>query len=116
LDQAMLKWAMGTGSLAAVTVGLARLPAPVAVDALVSWASRVPGERWSKLGDALGHAVWARLLRANANSGRWWKRLECARFLSVLAGPADTARLLRLLSDPHPAVHLAPVAALERVD
>src|SRR5207248_400822 len=40
---------------------------------------------------------------------------EGARFLPVAATPADTARLLRLLRDPHPAVHIAAVATLERV-
>src|SRR5205807_1721758 len=58
----------------------------------------------------------ARLVRSNSNSGRWWKRLETARFLSVAAAPADTARLLKLLRDPHPAVHIAAVATLERVE
>jgi HEAT repeat protein len=116
LDLAMQRWALGQGSLAEVSAGLARLPVPVAVDALVAWASRVPGERWSELAQALTRVRWAQLERANARSARWWKRLECARFLSVAATPADTARLLRLLDDPHPAVHIAAVGVLERMD
>jgi HEAT repeat protein len=116
LDQAMQRWALGQGSLTEVSAGLARLPVPVAVDALVAWASRVPGERWSELAQALTRVGWAQLERVNARSARWWKRLECARFLSVAATPADTARLLRLLDDPHPAVHIAAVGVLERMD
>src|SRR5438046_1786740 len=47
---------------------------------------------------------------------RWWQRLETARFLAVAATPEDTPRVLKLLRDPHPAVHIAAVATLERVD
>ena len=116
LDQAMQRWALGGGSVAGVTVGLSQLPVPVAVDALVAWAARVPGERWATLADALTRSAWTRLVRSNSRSARWWKRLECARLLSVVAVPGDTARLVRLLMDVHPAVHIAAVAALERME
>src|SRR5207247_10826769 len=49
-------------------------------------------------------------------SARWWKRLESARFLSVAAMPRDADRLLKLINDPHPAVHVAAVASLERME
>jgi len=116
LDHAMQRWALGGASVAGVSVALARLPVPAAVDALVAWASRVPGERWATLSQALTRSAWTRLVRSNSRSARWWKRLECARFLSVTAVPRDTARLARLLVDPHPAVHIAAVAALERME
>jgi len=82
----------------------------------VTWSARVPGERWRRLASGLERERWARRVRRNSNSGRWWKRLETARFLSVAATPADTPRLLKLLRDPHPAVHIAAVATLERVE
>jgi HEAT repeats len=116
VDASMRRWAAGTAPLAGVLVGVSRLPASLAIDALVTWSARVPGERWRQLAAALEHTLWARIVRTNSDSARWWKRLECARFLSVAAMPGDTARLLRLLNDPHPAVHLAAVASLERME
>jgi HEAT repeat protein len=116
LDESMRRWAAGGSPLTGVLTGLARLPIPLAVDALVSWSARVPGERWRLLAGELEREWWARMVRTNSASVRWWKRLECARFLSVAAMPRDVARLLRLINDPHPAVHVAAVASLERVE
>jgi hypothetical protein len=116
LDNAMRRWAAEGGALAGVLVGFAHLPATLAIDALVGWSARVPGERWRELAAALEHQWWARIVRSNSDSFRWWKRLECARFLSVAAMPGDVARLVRLINDRHPAVHLAAVASLERME
>ena len=116
VDDAMRRWAAEAGPLAAVLVGLSHLPMPLAIDALVGWSARVPGERWRELAGALEHQWWARLVRTNSSSARWWKRLECARFLSVVARPDDIARLVRLVNDPHAAVHVAAVASLERIE
>lgn len=116
VDASMRRWAAGTTPLAGVMVGLARLPVPLAIDALVSWSARVPGERWRQLAAALEEHWWARLVRTNSSSARWWKRLECARFLSVAAMPRDAPRLVQLINDPHPAVHVAAVASLERLE
>src|SRR3989441_6484126 len=116
VDASMRRWAAGTTPLAGVLVGLARLPVPLAIDARVSGSARVPGERWRQLAGALEHNLWARIVRPNSGWAVWWKRLECARFLSVAAMPRDTARLLRLINDPHPAVHVAAVASLERME
>ena len=115
-DEAMRRWAAGATPLAGVLVGLARLPVPLAIDALVGWSARVPGERWRELAAALEHQWWARLVRTNCSSARWWKRLESARFLSVAAMPGDVARLVRLVNDPHAAVHVSAVASLERME
>lgn len=116
LDASLRRWVAGTTPVTGVLVGLARLPLPLAVDTLVSWSARVPGERWRQLAVALEQQWWARLVRTNSASARWWKRLETARFLSVAAVPADAARLVRLIHDRHPAVHIAAVAALERIE
>lgn len=116
VDASMRRWAAGTAPLAGVLIGLSRLPVPLAIDALVKWSARVPGERWRQLAIALEQAWWAKLVRTNTTSARWWKRLESARFLSVAAMPRDVARLTRLINDPHPAVHVAAVACLERME
>ena len=116
VEGVMQRWALGEADVRVVLAQLARLPVPLAVDALVSWSARVPGDRWRVLASALEREWWARMVRSNSSSARWWKRLETARFLSVAATAGDTARLLRLLRDPHPAVHIAAVATLERVE
>ncbi|HEU5262947.1 MAG TPA: HEAT repeat domain-containing protein [Gemmatimonadales bacterium] len=116
LNQAMQRWALGTVDLGSVLVHLSRLPASLAVDALVTWSARVPGERWRNLAAALHGHWWARIVRSNTASARWWKRLEAARFLAVAGTPEDTSRVLKLLRDPHPAVHIAAAATLERLD
>ena len=116
IDASMRRWAAGTTPLAGVLVGLSRLPVPLAIDALVKWSARVPGERWRQLAQALEHHWWARLVRTNSTSARWWKRLETARFLSVVATPKDVNRLTQLINDSHPAVHVAAVASLERME
>ncbi len=116
VDASMRRWATGAAPMAGVLVGLSRLPTPLAIDALVKWSARIPGERWRQLAEALEHHWWARLVRTNSTSARWWKRLECARFLSVAAVPGDVERLAHLINDPHPAVHVAAVASLERME
>src|SRR5213592_3482785 len=116
IDASMRRWAAGTTPLAGVLVGLSRLPVPLAIDAIVKWSALVPGARWRQLAQALEHTWWARLVRTNSTSARWWKRLECARFLSVAAMPHDVARLTCLINDRHPAVHVAAVASLERME
>lgn len=115
IEATLQRWQLGEPVLRDVVRGLGVLPAPVAIDVLIAWASRVSGERWSGLAEALRGELWAKLLRADAGSVRWWKRLDCARFLSVVATPLDVVRVRRLLLDPHPAVHIAAVATLERL-
>ncbi len=115
LDAVMQRWAMGQALATEVEQALARLPVSLAVDALVTWSARVPGERWQELSRLLANEWWARVLRANNRSARWWKRLECARFLSVAATPRDIGRVLRLLHDDHPAVQIAAATTLERL-
>lgn len=115
IEASLQRWQLGEPVLRDVVRGLGALPVPVAIDVLIAWASRVAGERWSELAQELRGELWAKLLRADASSVRWWKRLDCARFLSVVATPLDVVRVRRLLLDPHPAVHIAAVATLERL-
>jgi len=92
------------------------LPVPLAIDGLVTWSARVASERWRELSRALERQWWAGVVRSNYRSARWWKRLECARFLSVAATQHDVGRVLRLLRDPHPAVQVAAATTLERLN
>jgi HEAT repeat protein len=116
LNAAMQRWVLGAVDLGTVLAHLARLPTPLAVDALVTWSARVPGDRWRQLAAALRGHAWARIVRSNAASGRWWKRLETARFFAAAATPEDAPRVLKLLNDGNPAVHIAAVGTLERLE
>lgn len=116
LDAIMQEWTLGRASSTQVLPLLARLPAPLAIDALVMWSARTVSERWEELARALEGQWWTRVVRANNRSARWWKRLECARFLSVAATPRDTGRVLRLLRDHHPAVQVAAATTIERLN
>ena len=115
LDAVMQRWALGQAAANEVLRALARLPMPLAIEALVNWSARVASGPWQELSRALENQWWARVVRTNDRSARWWKRLECARFLSVAATPHDVGRVLRLLRDPHPAVQLAAATTLERL-
>src|SRR5207244_11659924 len=81
LDAVMQRWTMGQAFAAEVVQALARLPVSLAVDALVTWSARVPGERWQDLSRVLVSQWWARVVRTNNRSARWSKRLEWALFL-----------------------------------
>src|SRR5207302_1439273 len=115
LDGLMQRWSLGQAPSVEVLRALARLPVPVAIDALVTWSARIGGERWQELSRGLENQGWARAVRASSRSARWWKRLDCARFLSVAATSRDIGRVLRLLHDHHPAVQIAAATTLERV-
>src|SRR5213082_2552208 len=115
LNAVMQRWTLGQAGAVDVLRALAHLPVPLAIDALVTWSARVAGERWQELSQALEHQWWTRVVRSNSRSGRWWKRLECARFLSVAATSRDIGRVLRLLRDHHPAVQIAAATTLERL-
>jgi HEAT repeats/PBS lyase HEAT-like repeat len=116
LDGLMQRWALGQVPSDDVLRALARLPVPIAIDALVTWSARVPGERWKELSNALEGQLWANVVRSNSRSARWWKRLECARFLSVAATEHDVGRVLQLLRDHHAAVQIAAATTLERLN
>ena len=115
LDAVMQRWALRQARPDELLRALARLPASLAIDGLVTWSARVASAQWTELSRALERQWWAGVVRSNYRSARWWKRLECARFLSVAATPHDIGRVLRLLRDPHPAVQLAAATTLERL-
>ena len=85
LDALMQRWSLGQASPDEVLRAMARLPVPIAIDALVTWSARIGGDRWQELSRGLESQWWARAVRAASRSARWWKRLDCARFLSVAA-------------------------------
>ena len=115
VGESIRRWVIGAGDAGAVLAALRRLPIPVAIEQLTTWAGRIPGDRWQELAHQLALERWVQLARNYAESSQWWRRLECARFLSVAAIPEDAPRVLKLLRDGHPAVHLAAVSVLGRL-
>ena len=115
VERAFRRWVAGDADVAAVARAVVALPSGPAVERLAAWSTRVPLDRWPALGQALERAPWGARLRRNAGARRWWKRLESARFLAAVGVPGDTPILARLIADPHPAVHLAAVSALNHV-
>lgn len=115
-EQQFRRWAAGDSDVAAVAKALVPLPASIAIERLAAWSSRVPVDRWPALAQALSHARWGEKLRASARSRRWWRRLQSARFLAAAGVPEDVPTLALLIKDPHPAVHLAAVSALNHVN
>jgi len=116
VERAFQRWAAGDAGVETVSQAVVALPAGIAVERLAAWSSRVPIDRWPALTVALGQAPWGARLRRGARARRWWKRLEAARFLAAAGIQSDIPTLALLIADPHPAVHLAAVSALNHLD
>ena len=114
LRRAVEAWLRGAPVTAVVTQ-LRRLPAGMALDMLLHYAERLAPDAVGKLAMAVANQSWARGIIAQGRSRHWWERLEAGRLLTVAGQPRDAPLLLHLLADPHPAVVLAAIGALERV-
>src|SRR5437016_5240056 len=122
VEGVMQRWALGQADVRVVLAQLARLPVSLAVEALVSWSARVPGDRWRRLATALGGEWWARLSRTDdpvlARLTEFAARLQepaLRESLTALAGHSDAevrTQVARALGAfPHP----ASIAALTRL-
>ena len=114
-ERTLRLWSLGEAPVQDVVLALRPLGRARAIRALSQASSRTEGKDWRALGDALAGESWVRGTRRSLSSRRWWKRRECARLLSVTATPEDVRAVVRLLRDPHPAVSIAIVPALERL-
>ena len=114
LRRAVQKW-LGGGPVTAVVAQLRRLPAGMALDMVLHYAEQLKPDAVSTLATAVANQPWARAIIARGRSRHWWQRLEAGRLLAVAGQPRHAPLLLHLLSDPHPAVVLAAIGALERV-
>jgi HEAT repeat protein len=116
LASAIRLWSLGEGDAGDVVRALRRLGAARAIKAVVWASSRVSGQAWEDLVRALAREPWVAQARRKSRARHWPARRDCARLLSVTAKPEDTAEVIRLLRDPHPAVSIAIVPALERLE
>lgn len=110
------RWVLGTAHVSDVAEVLRRLPPQDALEQItMAVASRVAPEQLAQLARAVREERWVRRILRQAGSRWWWRRLDAARLLAVVAGMRDRTLLLRLLADSHPAVQAAATACLSRL-
>jgi len=109
-------WLVGGASAAPVVAVLRRMPRGTAVGYLALLARQtIPDTNRDELADALRGEAWLEAAVRRSGSRFWWRRLEAARALSLMAESRDRAAVLGLFFDPHPAVQIAAAGALPRV-
>ncbi len=80
-----------------------------------AYAGRVEGGRWEDIVGMLRTTPWFSRVRSHAGSRFWWRRLDAARALSLVALESDLEHAKALLRDPHHGVRLAAIRILRRV-
>lgn len=109
---AMRRWLLG-GGVEKLVLALREVPSRLAVDQLlVAAGNRVSPSMVKELAEALRGERWVQRVLGQAESRWWWRRLQAARLLEVVAQPGDTHMLRLLLHDSHPAVRIAATASI----
>ena len=109
-------WLASDGSAAEVLEKLLLLPpASMVTTASLLTHSLVPAARRPELAALLREQPRIRRAVAGAGSRWWWRRIEAARALSVVATADDRELVQRLLDDPQPEVGVSAVACLPLV-
>jgi len=78
-------------------------------------ATHVPLAQREELAELLRRGTWSSHITRQARSFWWWRRLDAARLLSLMATPNDARVIGQLVRDSHPAVQMAAVRCLLRV-
>ena len=109
-------WLVADGAARDVVSVLVRLPSASTVTAAsLLMRTVVPAERRPELAALLRAEPRLQQSVRNATSRWWWRRIEAARALSVVATPDDRATVQRLLDDPQPEVAVSAVACMPLV-
>lgn len=114
--QPLRQWLVGTGSAAHVGTALRQLPPEMAREQVILVASRLAASQLVELTRVLRTESWVVRTLTRARSIFWWRRLEAARLLAVVAAPRDRMTVRRLIADPHPAIQAAATSCLTRLD
>ncbi|MGH7694820.1 MAG: HEAT repeat domain-containing protein [Gemmatimonadaceae bacterium] len=110
-------WLLEGQGAEAYTTALSGIPPHIALHRLATaMTEHIPLEHRDELVVLLRDAQWTATIGRQAASRFWWRRLAAARVLAFTASPSDSARVRRLLDDPHPAVRTAATRCLPRVD
>jgi HEAT repeat protein len=109
-------WLVGTGSALRVGAAFRRLPVDLAREQIILIAARLAPSQLTELTRVLRSESWVVSTISRARSPFWWRRLEAARLLAIVAAPRDRLTVRRLLADRHPAVQAAAASCLTRLD
>jgi HEAT repeat protein len=109
-------WLVGTGSAVHVGTAFRKLPPEMAREQIILVAARLAPSQLGELTRVLRTESWIVRAVARARSLFWWRRLEAARLLAVVAAPRDRMTVRRLIADKHPAVQAAATNCLTRLD
>jgi hypothetical protein len=109
-------WLIGTGSALRVGTAFRQLPPEMAREQIILVAARLAPSQLIELTRVLRTESWVVRALTRARSIFWWRRLEAARLLAVVAAPRDRMTVRRLLADRHPAVQAAATNCLARLD
>jgi HEAT repeat protein len=88
----------------------------MAREQIILVAQRLAPSQLAELTRMLRSETWVVRMVARARSAFWWRRLDAARLLAVVAAPRDRLTVRRLLADKHPAVQAAATNCLPRLD
>lgn len=91
-----------------------RAPHTVAT-VLQQYGAQIEGEQWEQLVAVLGPTKWLSRIRRDARSRFWWRRLGAARLLASVATEDDLELVRALVADENPAIQIAAISALTRV-
>jgi HEAT repeat protein len=109
-------WLVGTGSALHVGTAFRKLPPEMAREQIILLAARLAPSQLTELTRGLRSESWVVRTVDRARSVFWWRRLEAARLLAVVAAPRDRITVRRLVADKHPAVQAAATNCLSRLD
>jgi HEAT repeat protein len=109
-------WLIGTGTAVHVGTAFRRLPPEMAREQIILVAARLAPSQLVELTRVLRGESWVVRMVARARSAFWWRRLEAARLLAVVAAPRDRMTVRRLIADKHPAVQAAATNCLTRLE
>jgi len=91
-----------------------RPPSTVAV-VFQQYGAQIEGEQWEHLVGVVRPTKWLDRIRRHARSRFWWRRLGAARLLASVATHDDVDLVRDLVADEHPAIQIAAISALTRV-
>lgn len=91
-----------------------RPPSTVAV-VFQQYGAQIEGEQWEHLVSVVQSTSWMVRIRRHARSRLWWRRLGSARLLASVATRDDLDLVRALVADEHPAIQIAAISALSRV-
>ncbi len=116
IEAPMRAWLVAGASPEPVVAALRTLPRGTAVGFVSLLARRmIPAHNLAELAISLRGERWVADVIARSGSRFWWRRLEAARALALVAGERERPLVRKLLDDPHPAVQIAAASALPRV-